>query len=263
MREQPEQIDFKKREYFFKLGLQVREALKLHRANGLWERVGGERDWGNVSEHCLVEAARARAFADKFGFAEKTRDDLVMAAALHDFHKKQQKLITQANGLSLDSFLLAEGEEDRLVKEAGFNDNVIRYLKSLGDNAMKGVELVVNQAELTEEDLAFLAMHYIDDYTINSDWALPAEINQQGNKVNNLDRRVDKNEANLQYQKLNEDSRRLYGGETGYQVQRRLGHAVEARLAKALAEKSGQKIDPLDLPEIIDEQIKKRIEESN
>ena len=95
MCENPEQIIDKKREYFVRLGLQMREALKLHKKAGLWERKEGKRDWGNVSEHCLVETARVNVFADKLGLSEDVKKDLATAAALHDSFKKGEKEIVE------------------------------------------------------------------------------------------------------------------------------------------------------------------------
>lgn len=52
----------KRRNFFVRLGLQVRDALKLHDEMGLWNRADY---WGNVSEHCLVEVARVQVFVKK------------------------------------------------------------------------------------------------------------------------------------------------------------------------------------------------------
>jgi hypothetical protein len=102
-------------------------------------------------------------------------------------------------------------------------------------------------------------MHYVDDYTINDRWVVPAEEGSHG-LVNDLDRRVDKNEANPRYQKLNEEGRMVFRGETAYQAQRRVGHLVEQRLASLVKEKSGNDIRPERLPEMIDQMIRREIE---
>jgi hypothetical protein len=75
-----------------------------------------------------------------------------------------------------------------------------------------------------------------------------------------LDRRIDKNESNPRYRQINEDGKLFFNGETAYQAQRRIGHMVEKRIAKLIELKSGEKIDPLKLPEIIDMEIKNKID---
>ncbi|MBI4778927.1 hypothetical protein HY797_00550 [Candidatus Falkowbacteria bacterium] len=82
---QPNPFERQKTKYFYRLAIKTREMLKFHKVVGLWQRKGGERDWGNVSEHCLVEVARADIFAEKLKLAGEVKRDLVMAAALHDF----------------------------------------------------------------------------------------------------------------------------------------------------------------------------------
>src|SRR5438128_9887041 len=74
-----------KRRFFVRTGLSARPALRLHRVAGLWERRYGVREWRNVSEHCLVEAARVTVFAGWLGLSAATTRRLALAAAAHDF----------------------------------------------------------------------------------------------------------------------------------------------------------------------------------
>lgn len=69
-----EEFDRQKRMYFYGLGLQVRDALRLHEAAGLWERnEEKERSFRRVSQHCLAEVARVSVLADHLGFSEDTK----------------------------------------------------------------------------------------------------------------------------------------------------------------------------------------------
>ena len=264
MRENPEQfVDNKfvdnKREYFVHLGLRMREALKLHRKAGLWERKEGKRDWGNVSEHCLVEVARVDVLADKLGLAEDIRSDLSIAAALHDFFKKGEKEIVSAEGLTWDSFEKASQESKRQMQEAGFGEKIVHLANSSGHGSLVETENILNKESLSPEDTAYLMLHYVDDYTIGSDWANQVEVSPDGNRVNDFDRRIDINESNPRYVQLNEDGKKYFNGETAFEAQRRIGHLVEERLAVLLTERTGQTVDAKDLPQLIDTEIQTKI----
>jgi len=106
-------FDGNKTKYFSNLALQTRQALRLHKEAGLWERKEGKRDWGNVSEHCLVAVARSEIFADKLNLPENLKKDLMIAAALHDFFKKGEKEIVTSEGLSWSSFEKADQESEK------------------------------------------------------------------------------------------------------------------------------------------------------
>jgi nuclear transport factor 2 (NTF2) superfamily protein len=263
MRESPERsFDERKTAYFSQLAMRVREALKLHKDAGLWERKDGERDWGNVSEHCLVEAARVEVLADKFGLPEDVKRDLILAAAAHDFFKKGEKEIVSADELSWNSFEKASEESSRKLREAGFNERIVRLVNSVGHASLPETASILEKATLSEDDLAYLVQHYVDDYTVNSEWSKPVESTAGGESINDLDRRVDKNEANERYARMNEEGKTRFSGETSFQAQRRIGHLVEEKLASLLEEKTGQKVDAKELPEVVDMEIRSKIEMS-
>jgi len=261
MHENPEQFIDRKREYFIHLGLQMLEAFKLHKKAGLWERKNGKRDWGNVSEHCLVEVARVDVLADKLNLPEDIRKDLKFAASLHDFFKKGEKEIVTTEGLTWDSFEKASQESTRQMQEAGFNERIVRLANSIGHGSIIETEKILSNKSLSPEDIAYLILHYVDDYTIGNDWAKPTEILSDNRRVNDLDRRVDKNEANQRYFQLNEEGKIRFQGETTFEAQRRIGHLVEARLASILVEQSGEIMDARDLPQYVDQKIQDRIAE--
>lgn len=258
MYENPEQSIDKKRQYFIKIGLQMREALKLHKKAGLWERRNGERDWGNVSEHCLVEVARVDVLADKLKLPDDIREDLKTAAALHDFFKKGEKEIITSGGISWDSFEKASEESMRQMQEAGFNERTVRLANSVGHGSLVETQSILSKESLSPEEVAYLILHYVDDYTIGSEWVSPAE-DVEDKSINDLDRRVDKNEANERYAILNEEGRARLAGETVFEAQRRIGHLVEERLASLIAETTGQAVPAKELPQFIDEEIRSRI----
>jgi len=248
-----------KRAYFGNISRQTFNELKLHSTVGLWERVDGKRDWGNVSEHCLVEVARVGVLGNALGLPEDAQKDLKQAAALHDFFKKGEKEIVVARGLSWEAMEEAEAVSERRLEEAGFSERVVRLAGGVGHNSLQETQRILEQDTLSADDTAFLVMHYVDDYTVNSDWVQPTEVTPDGRRINNLDRRMDKNEANPRYAVLNEAGRQHFNGETSFQAQRRIGHMVEERLAALLTQQTGQSIEPLRLPEVIDEGVQAAI----
>ncbi len=257
----PHANDFEnqKTRYFVKLGVHLKDALRLHKASGLWDRnQEGEREWGNVSEHCLVEAARAREFGELLGFDKDLVEDMMTAAALHDHYKKVEKAIAEKEGLTWAAYEKAEHQSGEAMLAAGFSDRVVWLAGAVGHNSLATVQHIFDNAEestLAEaaENDAFLVMHYIDDYTVGSDWAEPT------GEVSNFDARVNKNEANEKYRIINEAGREHFDGETTFEVQRRIGHDVESWLADLVGERVGDEIFPEALPIFIDNQIRSRI----
>ncbi|MBI2045828.1 MAG: HD domain-containing protein [Parcubacteria group bacterium] len=258
---QEELFDNQKKRYFTNLSIQMRDAFKLHRNAGLWERVNGKRDWGNVSEHCLVETARVEILAAWLRLDEQMKSHLKTAAALHDFFKKREKEIAASEEYSWHGFEKAEAESERLLKEAGFDKSIVRIAGSVGHSSLLDMQKIMAQARPSGEDIACMIMHYVDDYTSGSVWVKPAEMSN-GENINDLDKRIASAEQNQRYTKIN-----LYGkennlfekGETTYQAQRRIGHLVESKLAKLMSATTGKTIAPLDLPELIDNAIREKI----
>lgn len=78
-----------KRRYFVSVGLGQIAAMRMHKDAGLLEKNSdSERPWGNVTEHCLVEAARADVLSELLKLPEDLSSDFKKAAALHDYFKK-------------------------------------------------------------------------------------------------------------------------------------------------------------------------------
>ena len=211
-------FDQKKREYFSRLALQARDALKLHRDIGLlWEKKNGAESWRNVSEHCLVEIARVEILAEKLRLPGNQKKDLMIAASLHDFFKKEEMAvvkedINQGGSGRVGNLKAKKRATDELIK-AGFSENIIRLVNSIGGQPEELFETknILDKEFLSNEDIAFLVMHYVDDYTRGSDWVTSAAI-ERGITINDVDRRIQKNLNNPNYQKMNEDSLILHKG---------------------------------------------------
>lgn len=192
--------------YFASLALSHTREFRTHIKYGLWERQerGGPREWGNVSEHCLVEAARAIEFARLLDLPTDVASDLATAATLHDAYKRREAELVRERGPSWAVFEEANRQAAAALRGAGYNERVVRLTGAVGHGSLLETEEVLSRQVLSNEDTAFLAMHYIDDYTIGSSWASPAEV-VGGRLCNSLDFRTAKNAANPRYQQLNED----------------------------------------------------------
>jgi len=254
--EQDRYFENKKTEFFVKTGLSVREAFKMHKEAGLWGE--GEEDWRNVSEHCLVESARVSVLAEKLGLSEDIKKDLILSAALHDFFKKEEIKSYEMEGMSWINYKKAEDKASELLKKKGFNDRIIRLVGSIGGISLAETESILKKDNLSQEDIAFLVLHYVDDYTSGSDWVQPSEITGDKKIINSLDRRV--SACVDRYSLLNEEGKSVFNGESTYSVQLRVGHEVERRIASILNAKNNSDMIPEDLPYLIDQEIRAKIE---
>jgi len=251
-----------KQSYFTRLGREQKQAFKLHKASGLWDREDGKKEWGNVSKHCLVEIARVDILANTLGLSEEITNDLKTAAALHDFYKKGEVQNLDNGGLNWASFEKSVAEAESEMYEAGFSDRVIRLASAIGHGHPKSIiraEQLLNQP-LSAEDMAFLIMHYVDSYTVGSDRVNSPETLEDGQKINDIDRRYLKIAQNPRINDLNEAGREYFHGETLVATQRRVAHLVEDKLAELVSKKNNRPIDPLDLPNFIDQELHARIE---
>jgi len=258
-----ESFDQQKRQYFIRIGLQLRQTLKLHKQEGLWDRnAQGERDWVNASKHCIVEAARSKVLANKFGLSLEMGEKLIAAAALHDFYKRKEiEAMRRPDKSVWGSSQEAAQQSDVIMKAAGFDDETIRLAESVGHLSLKETEEILVKENLAEGDIAFLMLHYIDDYTHNHDWTSEAVVDEQtGVSADDMDRRILRSEQSGKYEGLNQEGVGKFGpGETMFQAQYRIGVAVEKKLVELLGQKLGVQLDPKDLPAMIDGWVKEEI----
>lgn len=251
-----------KTKYFSDIAIGAIGAFALHRERGLWSRTPeGKRDWGNVSEHCLVEAARVGIFADLLGFSADLKDDLVKAAAVHDFYKKDEVAKLRANGTSWEAYADAQQEAKVILDTSSLSQRAVRLATCVGHETIPEAEELATKPDLTDEDKAWLVMHYADDYTVNAEWAKPATL-EEGKLVNDLTRRMQQNKQNAQPGGKYEGIHRAgveHFGEPTYDAQERVGELVQGRVAALVSASIGQTIEPAYLPEYIDSHIAERI----
>lgn len=257
--------------YFRRLVKTVPSALALHNDPGrLWDKDESGHGWANVTIHCLIEAARVKILASKLDLSDVLIEDVVNAAILHDFYKRFEiKAIQedmQRGGSGRAGALRANKEADEHLRRAGFRERVIRLANAVGGQpeVLLEVRRILDQERFSPDDLAFLVMHYIDNYTIGSAWVEPA-AGGDGDLWNDVDRRVKKNLGNSTYIKMDEESRTFYGdqpffkGKTSLEALAELSHLIEERFAERIRRERGEVIEPLRLPEVIDKELKKEI----
>lgn len=252
------QIDEKKREEFFsRLGLSVRDALKFHKQEGLWEDEGEKQPWRNVSEHCLVETARVAALAELVQLPQDIIESLKISAALHDFNKKTEVEMLKKSGTWKTYQKANQVAEDKM--KDNFSDRIIKYVGAVGHASFIETKKTLEKKEKKPEDIAYLIMHYVDDYTIGNNWASPVETTESGKKLNDLERRLNLGNIKPQYQELIESTK----NELGLSIldeYLKTGKEVEKNLTDLIREKTGAKIEPEELPEFIDQKIKDKID---
>ncbi len=265
----------KKTVYFSRLALDVLGAMKLHQNPGLlWEKnEGGKRDWGNVSEHCLVEVARVKELAKKVGFSPAMERELEQAAALHDFDKRLEMTAMKAAAARGESEAEASNSVDKIGEEAlqaaGFSQNVIDIAGSVGGKLAQLFEMtrILGQAELTELEVARLIMHYVDGYTRDDKWVWPMAVEKDGETTNEVDRRTEKNLENPKYRKIDQELKPMFAnhpileGHGPLENEGIVCHLIEKRLVEVITQRTGETINSLELPQVVDEEIRKRIEE--
>ncbi len=252
------QVDeIKKKEFFSRLGLSVRDALKFHKQEGLWENEGEKQTWKNVSEHCLVETARATTLAELVQLPQDIIESLKISAALHDFNKKTEVEMLKKSG-TWETYQNANKSAEEKMK-GNFSDRIIKYAGAVGHASFMETKKLLKKKEKGPEDIAYLIMHYVDDYTIGSNWVSPAEMAENGKKINDLERRLSLGNAKPQYQELIESTKNELGPAI-LDEYLKTGKEIEKNLTDLIREKTGAKIEAEELPEYIDQKIKDKIE---
>ncbi len=251
--------------YWAGVGFRVREGVKMHQITGQLEK--GPDSWKNVTEHCLVQVARSEVLGRLLGLPEDLVGDMRIGAMLHDFDKKQEINVTREANRRGDSPLLSVSAEhiraQVLLERHGFSERVIRLANASGVDVSQLVEAqrILDQESLSDEDLARLLGHYVDDCSIGTDWVAHS---QQGRNI--VDNRMEQNKLKLDYAKISQEigqqlsSHPKLGGMNIYDAAVFVDRQIEQRFAARIKEKTGEDIDPLTIPELVDQKIRESIE---
>lgn len=259
------------RSYFNKLILKYGRAINLHVNPGdLWNSDEHGRNWKNVTEHCLIEAARVEELTELLGFDPELQDKLIEAAVVHDFYKKREIELTRIGIEKGDSgregVLKNEDEAVDVLLGAGFSQKQIAWTQSVSGDPQNvhRMKKIIDAGSFDLDKIADLILHYVDNYTRGSSWVAPAEL--QGTKIiNDIDRRNLMNAENPDYRKMNEEGRELnsghpfFDGMTRFESAAAVNHEIEKVFFKIITNRGFTLRFPQEIPEFIDTRIRKRI----
>ena len=244
-------------EIFAQLKQRYPKAIALHELN---------QNWPNVLDHCLIEAARADIFAKLLGFSAELRDDLVTASLVHDAYKRQEveaiKAESSIGGTGMEAEIRANDTALAQLAEQKFSDRVIRLVGLVGGGAPVVLEIqrIIDQEAHTEEELAALVVHYIDNYTRDSDPVTPA-IQESGIWINDIDRRARANMAKQQYAGIDTEWKKQYAhdqrfaGKNSFEVMVMVSRKIENVLMNHLSHAVTQNSGVVQLPELIERSL--------
>jgi hypothetical protein len=250
--------------FFDGMKQQLVPAMELHKANGLWD---SEDDWSNVTEHCLLQAARVEVIADWVGLPEDVTEDLMLAAAVHDAYKKEEIRMLREGDYSLESYDQAQLEAEAQLREQGFSNRVIEIAKSVAHESTPDMWEIIEQANrsgldsLTDLQKGKLIMHYSDDYTTNQDLVAGAYDPETGEVLSPLEQRLRKNENNKNYTKINQAGVEILGVTT-YEWQRAVGLEVERVVTDLVGTAQDREVDAGQLPFLVDSVLVGKIADS-
>lgn len=258
--------------YWTKMGLSVRKAIRMHQQSGQLHKdpESKERPWGNVTEHCLVQTARAEVLGRWIGLPDDLIEDIKLGVALHDVAKEREIKATRHSNTSGESPLAAvkieQQKTEKMLKEAGFSDRVIRFAGAAGGYKTQLIEAQekLNQESLTEEDYAYLVVRYVDDISIGSDEIKPSFHTAKDEMFNAVDMKMTQNKAKSVYQVIGQEiSKELEGtdfeGMDPHDVMTIIDHETEKRLVERIFERTEERINSLQIPELVDQKIQQNI----
>lgn len=270
----PLSYEGKRAHYWARMALSVREGLMMHKVSGQIPRARKtqERPWENITEHCLVQVARGETLGRWIGLPEDLITEIKNADVLHDFHKAPEILAmreaTAVGRSPLAAVKLEQETDERLLRSFGFSSRVIRLAGSTGGHAAQLIETqrILDQETLSDDDWAYLIVHYVDDCSIGSDWVLPSKVDASGRRVNIIDYRAEENKTI--YHQISQEIRQelashpKLGGMDTHDAMSIVSHEIEKRLAERIFEKTEERIDPLLIPEVVDQKIRNTIKQS-
>ncbi|MBI3558763.1 hypothetical protein HY085_00030 [Candidatus Gottesmanbacteria bacterium] len=220
----------------------------------------GPDSFRNAVEHCLVEVARVEVLGNWLKLPADMVDDMKMGVFLHDFDKKQEielfKKLKATGGPQLETIEKLAIHSNKTLKQNGYSARVVWLASAPGGllSELKAVKNILDKRALSNDDLAFLICHYVDDLSIGSNWILPNRA-ENGQEINIIDERAAANKKKSYNSTLNQEITKVLGID-GFDAMAEVSHLIEQRLAKAIFEQTGETVDPLKIPEFIDEKIK-------
>lgn len=264
----------KKTQFWAQMALSVREGIRMHQVTGQMTKdpETHKRPWGNISQHCLVQVARVETLGRWIGLSDSLISEMKMGAALHDFHKKHDITATrqaiQDGGSPLAAVRAEQEKGEDLLRDAGFTSRVRRLASSAGGDSPQLIEAqrILDLGNLSDEDLAYLVVHYVDDCSIGADWVLPSQVGPNEERINIIDFRAAGNKAKPEYAIISQQitaelsGHPVFGSMSSYDAWSLVFHQIEQRLVQRIIARIGEDIDPTTIPELVDQKIREAIE---
>lgn len=188
-------------------------------------------EWRRVIAHQLVVAEACDTLAEALGLASSEREDLYLAARVHDIDKKIE--IENRAWSDEDQRKQYKIKESILIN-AGYPEGIIALSKATGWDSLP--KFLNTNTSLKEQ-----VIHYIDDIVTE-------------NKIVPLRQRILNSLKKPHVKILSKDGMNLYGGKSFSRVAYKVSSLIEAKFA----EKIGLK-DPTCLPDYINKKIEERI----
>lgn len=256
----------------------VKDGLRMHKKYGLLaveEKDGKrERPQRNISWHCICQVGRVKGVGEWLGFPPDLIDDMEMAAFLHDYDKWEEillyKELKKAGGPQLPAIIDQGKRGQQRLQDEGFSPRVVWLASAPGGLPGELTETyeVVTKPTLTNNEWAFLISHYVDDISLGAKCVPPSRTNDKGQHVNVVDDRAEGNKAkayssqsSIEVQTALADHP-YFGGMNTFDAMAKVSHLIENRLAEEIERRTGEKVNPIMIPELIDARFRTKIESS-
>jgi hypothetical protein len=157
----------------------------------------------------------------------------------------------------LAAILEKDKRSDQRLRNYGLSEKVIWLASAAGGLPFELLECkrLLDKQDRSDEELAYLIRHYNDDISVGSKWVQPGVIDfrAERNKASAYNRSLSKEVEEF----LKEDP--FFGGMNNFDAMAAVSHLIEQCLAAEIFKRTGETIDPLQLPEIIDERVRLKI----
>lgn len=240
--------------FFADLALSSIGAMRIHRESGQTQRFkepkieGGKKErWGDVTQHCLVEAAASQVLSGLLGLSPEETEQFKQAALVHDASKRPEidavnaaKARTGATQESIDiANDRAYAKSKRTLRGWGVPEEVVHLTETVAHTSIDQFVFLDKDNKMhlrADAPLIDMAMHYLDDIT-------------KGTEIVDFDSRMDYlDSVAAERYPYNEAGRAIWGGRTYFEAQRESGHLIEAHLAELAGIE-----DPKTLPSAINQ----------
>lgn len=231
----------------------------------------GKREWSNVTWHCLCVGQRARILGEWLGLAPDLVDDMQRAGNLHDYDKEPEiKLHKQRKGQDkpyLGDLIELGKQGSQRLRDEGVSERVV-WLASAPGGLPGEITVsydIVTKPSMTNEEWAFVLIHLADDMALGSKSVVPSRPNESGGKDNVIDDRAAENKRKSYSSQSSVETQQalvnhpFFGGMHAFDAMAAVSHMIEKRFAEELASRTGESLDPVEIPELVDQRLRARI----